>query len=229
MSDQDDIFRKFAEAEKRAGQNVDPKDLLTKQEIHEFGIDIIYKYAQKEGYEVVDGTTDLNQNPQLILKKNGQLYFVMVKTSPADGTHLSYDRDLAMQVFNNAKPHNAKVIFAGVGLSCVGYGTALVRNKGFIVDFRGFEDIELISLNPEELLAFDQYRRIKWNLADNKKPKPEVVERVKKWISENENSVIVTKLRNKEVINIPDLNINIDYETVTDLMTLYPNQIFDEE
>ena len=229
MTEQDDIFRKFAEAEKRAGQNVDPKDLLTKQEIHEFGIDIIYKYAQKEGYEVVDGTTDLNLNPQLILKKNGQLYFVMVKTGPADGTHLTYDRDLAMQVFNNAKPHNAKVLFAGVGLSCVGYGTALVRNKGFMVDFRGFEDIELVSLNPEQLLAFDQYRRIKWNLDDNKKPKPEVVERVKKWISENENSVIVRKLRNKEIVNIPELKINLDYQTVTDLMTLFPDQIFDEK
>jgi len=228
MSDQDDVFSKFAEAEKRAGQNVDPKDLLTKQEIHEFGIDIIYKYAQKEGYEVVDGTTDLDLNPQLILKKNGQLYFVMVKTGPADGTHLTYDRDLAMQVFNNAKPHNAKVLFAGVGLSCVGYGTALVRNKGFMVDFRGFEDIELVSLNPEQLLAFDQYRRIKWNLDDNKKPKPEVVERVKKWISENENSVIVRKLRNKELVNIPELKISIDYQIVTDLMTLFPDQIFDE-
>jgi|GEM_PF-3421096 len=229
MTEQDDIFGKFAEAEKRAGQNVDPKDLLTKQEIHEFGIDIIYKYAQKEGYEVVDGTTDLNLNPQLILKKNGQLYFVMVKTGPADGTHLTYDRDLAMQVFNNAKPHNAKVLFAGVGLSCVGYGTALVRNKGFMVDFRGFEDIELVSLNPEQLLAFDQYRRIKWNLDDNKKPKPEVVERVKKWISENKNSVIVRKLRNKEIVNIPELKIDIDYQTVTDLMTLFPDQIFDEK
>lgn len=228
MSDQDDVFSRFAEAEKRAGQNVDPKDLLTKQEIHEFGIDIIYKYAQKEGYEVVDGTTDLNLNPQLILKKNGQLYFVMVKTGPADGTHLTYDRDLAMQVFNNAKPHNAKVLFAGVGLSCVGYGTALVRNKGFMVDFRGFEDIELVSLNPEQLLAFDQYRRIKWNLDDNKKPKPEVVERVKKWISENENSIIVRKLRNKEIVNIPELKISIDYQIVTDLMTLFPDQIFDE-
>jgi len=202
---------------------------LTKQEIHEFGIDIIYKYAQKEGYEVVDGTTDLNLNPQLILKKNGQLYFVMVKTGPADGTHLTYDRDLAMQVFNNANPHNAKVLFAGVGLSCVGYGTALVRNKGFMVDFRGFEDIELVSLNPEQLLAFDQYRRIKWNLDDNKKPKPEVVERVKKWISENKNSVIVRKLRNKEIVNIPELKINLDYQTVTDLMTLFPDQIFDEK
>lgn len=229
MSDQEDIFRKFAEAEKRAGENVNPNDLLTKQEIHEFGIDIIYKYSQQEGYEVVDGTTDLNLNPQLVLKKNGQLYFVMVKTGPADGTHLTYDKDLALQVFNNAKPHNAKVLFAGVGLRCVGYGLALVRNKGFQVDFRGFEDVELVSLKPEELLAFDNYKRIKWNLDENQKPKNEVVERVKRWLAENENSIIVKKLRNKEVINIPDLNANLDYQTVTDLMTLFPNQIFDEK
>lgn len=229
MSDQEDIFRKFAEAEKRAGENVNPNDLLTKQEIHEFGIDIIYKYSQQEGYEIVDGTTDLNLNPQLVLKKNGQLYFVMVKTGPADGTHLTYDKDLALQVFNNAKPHNAKVLFAGVGLRCVGYGLALVRNKGFQVDFRGFEDVELVSLKPEELLAFDNYKRIKWNLDENQKPKNEVVERVKRWVAENENSIIVKKLRNKEVINIPDLNANLDYQTVTDLMTLFPNQIFDEK
>lgn len=229
MSDQEDIFRKFAEAEKRAGENVNPNDLLTKQEIHEFGIDIIYKYSQQEGYEVVDGTTELNLNPQLVLKKNGQLYFVMVKTGPADGTHLTYDKDLALQVFNNAKPHNAKVLFAGVGLRCVGYGLALVRNKGFQVDFRGFEDVELVSLKPEELLAFDNYKRIKWNLDENQKPKNEVVERVKRWLAENENSIIVKKLRNKEVINIPDLNANLDYQTVTDLMTLFPNQIFDEK
>ncbi|MCZ2102593.1 MAG: hypothetical protein LC107_13775 [Chitinophagales bacterium] len=229
MSDQEDIFRKFAEAEKRAGENVNPNDLLTKQEIHEFGIDIIYKYSQQEGYEIVDGTTDLNLNPQLVLKKNGQLYFVMVKTGPADGTHLTYDKELALQVFNNAKPHNAKVLFAGVGLRCVGYGLALVRNKGFQVDFRGFEDVELVSLKPEDLLAFDNYKRIKWNLDENQKPKNEVVERVKRWVAENENSIIVKKLRNKEVINIPDLNANLDYQTVTDLMTLFPNQIFDEK
>ena len=213
----------------RAGQNVDPKDLITEQEVHEFGIDVIYKYAQQEGYEIVAGSTELNENPQLVLKKNGQLYFVMVKTGPGDGTHLTYDKDLALQVFNNAKPHNAKVLFAGVGLYCVGYGFTLVRNQGYKVDFRGFEDVELVSLNPDELLAFDNYKRIKWNLDENQKPKSEVVERVKRWVTENENSIIVKKLRNKEVINIPDLNVKLDYDIVTDLMTFFPNQIFDEK
>jgi len=228
MTDQEEMFKKFREAEMRAGQNVDPKNIMTKQEIHEFGIDVIYKYAKQEGYEVVAGSTQLNENPQLVLKKNGQLYFVMVKTGPGDGSHLTYDKDLALVVFNNAKPHNAKVLFAGVGLYCEGDGFTLVRNQGYKIDFRGFEDVELISLKPEELLAFDQFRRIKWNLDDNKKPKPEVVERVKKWISENENSVIVSKLKNKEVVNIPDLKIEVDYDIVTDLMTLFPKQIFDE-
>jgi hypothetical protein len=229
MSDKEEMFRKFREAEMRAGQNVDPKNIMTEQEVHEFGIDVIYKYAQQEGYEIVAGSTELNENPQLVLKKDGQLYFVMVKTGPGDGTHLTYDKDLALQVFNNAKPHNAKVLFAGVGLYCVGYGFTLVRNQGYKVDFRGFENVELVSLKPEVLLAFDNYKRIKWNLDENQKPKNEVVERVKRWVSENENSTIVRKLRNKEVINIPDLNVTIDYQTVTDLMTLFPNQIFDEQ
>jgi hypothetical protein len=229
MTDQEEMFRKFREAEMRAGQNVDPKNIMTEQEVHEFGIDVIYKYAQQEGYEIVAGSTELNQHPQLVLKKNGQLYFVMVKTGPGDGTHLTYDKDLALQVFNNAKPHNAKVLFAGVGLYCVGYGFTLVRNQGYKVDFRGFEDVELVSLKPEELLAFDNYKRIKWNLDENQKPKNEVVERVKRWIAKNENSIIVKKLRNKEVINIPDLNMDLDYDTITDLMTLFPNHIYEEK
>ena len=229
MTEQEEMFRKFREAEIKAGQNADPKNIMTEQEVHEFGIGVIHKYALQEDYEIIAGSTELNQNPQLVLKKNGQLYFVMVKTGPGDGTHLTYDQDLALQVFNNAKPHNAKVLFAGVGLYCVGYGYTLVRNKGYKVDFRGFEDVELISLKLEQLLAFDQYKRIKWNLDENEKPKPEVVERVKHWVSENENSIITKKLRNKEVINIPDLKVNLDYQTITDLMTVFPNQIFDEE
>ncbi|MBC8489137.1 MAG: hypothetical protein H8D45_24210 [Bacteroidetes bacterium] len=225
----DDLYRKFAEAERRAGQNIDPKNLMTKEEIHEFGIDVIYKYAKQEGYEVINGSTDINQHPQFVLRKNGQIFFVMVKTGPGDGTHLTYDKDLAMQVFNNAKQHNAKVLFAGVGLYCVGFGFTLVRNQGYKVDFRGFEDVELVSLKPEELLGLDQYKRIKWNLDENKKPKPEVIASVKRWVAENENSIIVKKLKNKEVVNIPELNVNIDYQTVTDLMTLFPNQIYDIE
>lgn len=200
-AEREDMFRK---AEIEAGQNVNPKDIMTKQEIHEFGLDVVVKYAKQEGFEVIDGTTNLDESPQIVMKKSGQLYFAIVKTVPAVGVHLTYDKDLAIKIYKNAKSHNAKVVFAGVGLYCVGYGLTLVRNQGFKVDFRGFEDVETVTLDPEELLSFSQYKRIKWNLDENKKPKQEVTERVKRWVSNNENSKIVKKLRNKEIINIPN-------------------------
>lgn len=55
----------------KAGQNVDPKNIMSEQEVHEFGIDVIYKFAQQEGYEIVAGSIALNQIPQLVVKKNG--------------------------------------------------------------------------------------------------------------------------------------------------------------
>jgi hypothetical protein len=227
--EKEELHRKFRDAEMEAGRNVDPKKIMSNQEVHEFGIDIIAKYAKKTGYEIISGSTNINQHPQLILKKDGQVFFVMIKTGAGDGTHLSYDQNLAFQVFDNAKHHNAKVLFAGVGLYCVGFGFTLVRNGMFMVDFRGFEPVELLSIKREELSSFNQYRRIKYNLDESQKPKSEVVERVKRWLSDNENSIVVRKLRNKDVINITDLNEKIDYQTVTDLMTLFPDQISDEK
>ena len=119
MTEQEEMFRKFREAEIKAGQNADPKNIMTEQEVHEFGIDVIHKYALQEDYEIMDGSTKLNQNPQLVLKKNGQLYFVMVKTGPGDGTHLTYDKDLALQVFNNAKPRGTD--FSNLLKSIIGF------------------------------------------------------------------------------------------------------------
>ena len=142
--EQDETFRKFREAEILAGQNVASENLMTEQEIHEFGVDTIYNYAKQEGYEIIDGSTNLNQNPQLVIRKEGQLYLVIVKTGPGDGTHLTYNKDIYIKVINTAKTHNAKVLFAGVGLYCVGFGYTLVRNQGYKVDFRGFENIEFV-------------------------------------------------------------------------------------
>jgi hypothetical protein len=224
---EEEMFRKFREAEIKAGQNVDPNEIMTLQEVHEFGIEIIENYSKEEGFEIVAVSNFLHENPQIVLKKDEQLYFVIVKTGPANGTHLTYDKDIALKVYNNAQSHHAKVLYAGVGLYCVGYGHTLVRNKGFKIDFRGFEDVDLIPLDLEDLLAFDQYKRIKWNLDENKKPKPEVIEKVNLWISNNEESIVVQKLRNREIVNIHELKLQLDYQTITDLMTIYPDLIFE--
>lgn len=123
--------------------------------------------------------------------------------------------------------HHAKVLYAGVGLYCSGYGHTLVRNQGYQIDFLGFEEIGLISMDSQELLAFDQYKRIKWNLDETNKPKRGVIKKVHRWIQENDESIIIQKLANNEIVNISDLNIHLDYNIIIDLMTIYPKQIFE--
>jgi hypothetical protein len=226
MNEKVEISRKFREAEIKAGKDADPSTVMTAQEMHELGIKLIQKYALQEDYEILAGDIELGKNPQLVIQKNEQLYFVMIKTCPGDGSHLMYDIDTALEVFNKAKLHNARFLFAGVGLYCAGFGFTIVRNQEYKIDFRGFEDVDLISIEPEELLAFRQYQRIKWNLDENKKPKQEVLNRVQYWIAQNEDSIIVKKLKNKEIVSISSLGIKLDYQVVTDLMTIFPDQIY---
>ena len=121
---------------------LNPDEIMTLQEIHEFGIDIISNYVEKEGYEIVAGSLNINENPQLVIRKNEILYFVMITTGAGKSNELYYDKNIALQVFNRSKAHNAKALYAGVGLYCLAYGEILVRKKGYIVDFVGFKTIE---------------------------------------------------------------------------------------
>lgn len=229
----EDIARFKAWLEKRK-QNLNNSvpfkegELLTKEEIHEFGIRIIYDYAKKEGYEILDVEQRIDKLPQLIIRKDGKTFFVMVKTGPADGTHLTYDKDIAHQYYRTAENHGCELLFAGVGLACIGYGNHLLREKPYNVDFRGFEDVSIIGIEPDQLLAFEKYKRIKWNLDSNKKPKSEVVLRVNKWLSENQGHVIAQKIKRGEVFNVKDLNTSLSYDIITDLMTIYFDQVYDE-
>lgn len=129
-----------AESKKEIILNLD--EIMTLQDIHEFGIDIISNYAEKEGYEIVAGSLNINENPQLVIRKNEILYFVMVSTGAGKSNELYYDKNIALQVFNRSKAHNAKALYAGVGLYCLAHGEILVRKKGYIVDFVGFKTIE---------------------------------------------------------------------------------------
>ena len=95
MTEVEELFRKFSYADTTASQNVDPNQIMTKQEVHDFGVEIIENYSQQEGFEIVSVSKLLNQNPQIVLKKSGELFFVMVKTGPADVSYKNYDKDLA--------------------------------------------------------------------------------------------------------------------------------------
>ncbi|WBX73470.1 Na(+)-translocating NADH-quinone reductase subunit F [Tenacibaculum pacificus] len=92
--------------------------VLTKQELHNLGMNIAGKKLQQMGYEFVAINSALKKHPQFVLYKKGEpTIFVLVKTTNNIQTPEDYDF-LWMETFKeHAKKQNAKIWFAGIGIA----------------------------------------------------------------------------------------------------------------
>ncbi|CAM1370062.1 Na(+)-translocating NADH-quinone reductase subunit F [Tenacibaculum soleae] len=91
---------------------------LTKQELHNLGMNIVGKKLQEMGYEFVAINSELKKHPQFVLFKKGEpTIFVLVKTTNNIQTPQEYDV-LWMETFKeHAKKQHAKIWFAGIGIA----------------------------------------------------------------------------------------------------------------
>ncbi|CAM1351478.1 Na(+)-translocating NADH-quinone reductase subunit F [Tenacibaculum crassostreae] len=91
---------------------------LTKQELHNLGMNIIGKKLQEMGYEFIAVNSELKKHPQFVLFKKGEpTIFVIVKTTNNIQSPQEYDV-LWMETFKeHAKKLNAKVWYAGIGIA----------------------------------------------------------------------------------------------------------------
>ncbi|OIO16996.1 MAG: hypothetical protein AUJ54_10460 [Ignavibacteria bacterium CG1_02_37_35] len=92
-------------------------EIMTDSEMHEFGIEVVCNQIQKDGFTIDSVNPDKNINPQIVARKDGQLSFIVVRTTcyPQKGT---IDSDLLFeQLVHNADKHNAVLYFAGVGIA----------------------------------------------------------------------------------------------------------------
>ena len=96
------------------------RELMTKEDIHAFGVEIVYKQLEKDGWRMqsADVKADLSSEPQIIADKDGELAFFIVRT----GIHPGRGRfEEGQEAFNNlvrhAKSHGASCYFASVGIA----------------------------------------------------------------------------------------------------------------
>ena len=54
--------------------------LMTKEEIHEFGLQILSRYLEANAYEIEMMHPNMQMFPHIIAKKNGQLVFIIAAT-----------------------------------------------------------------------------------------------------------------------------------------------------
>ena len=126
---------------------METKSTMTREEIHDFGVQIVYEEMVKQGYEILGANPSPAVTPQIVARKNGKLCFVVVRTDvyPNKG-RLADDREFFYNL-EHAERNNAVCYFAGIGIcnaaaTDAGDEAAMgvpVRDAGFYVDFDGLK------------------------------------------------------------------------------------------
>ena len=118
-------------------------DQMTKAEIHDFGVEVVFGFLQREGHEIVAVNTAPSVNPQIVAKKDGQLEFVVVRTAcyPDKGV---IDAPAKADCIEHAVKSGAICYFASVGIANASGSNdaemALpIKGAGYHVAFNGIE------------------------------------------------------------------------------------------
>lgn len=96
------------------------KQLMTADEINAFGVEIVYKQLEKDGWkiETVDIEADLCSEPQIVAAKDGELAFFVIRTGMHPGRgRFDEGQDAFETLVRHAANHGASCYFASVGLA----------------------------------------------------------------------------------------------------------------
>jgi hypothetical protein len=92
------------------------KEILTKAEIHHFGIEIVQSQMQQDGFEIIGVNPSMTVTPQIVARRNGRLCFVVVRTDfYPNRAGLTDEREFFYNL-DHAEKNNALCYFAGLRL-----------------------------------------------------------------------------------------------------------------
>ena len=141
--------------------------LMSSEEIHAFGIDVIIPCVQKEGVEIKGVSRDPSMIPQIVGERWGSLAYIYVQTAvyPDKGKLSEEDFMLYMDWANT---HQATPFFASVGIACMHYPDKTevetdedmrlpIRNGGFAVAYEGL----LVMASSDRVKVWDEDGRLR--------------------------------------------------------------------
>lgn len=130
---------------------MDNLQLMTQQDIHAFGVEIVYKQLEKDGWviESADVLADLHSEPQIVANKDGELAFFIVRTGMYPGRgRFDEGQDAFNNLVHHATAHGASCYYASVGIANSEGKTdeemsVPVKGVGYNVQFDGLVRMEL--------------------------------------------------------------------------------------
>lgn len=132
------------------------KELMTPADIHAFGIEIVFKQLEKDGWVIdsADILADILTEPQIVAKKDGELAFFVVRTDiyPKRG-RFEEGPDAFNYLVRHANAHGASCYFASVGIANSEGETdeemsIPVKGVAYHVEFNGLVKMELPPSDP---------------------------------------------------------------------------------
>ena len=124
---------------------------MTPADIHAFGVEILYKQLEQDGWVIdsADVLADLRTEPQLVAKKEGELAFFIVRTDvyPKRG-RFEEGTEAFETLVRHAKAHGASCYFASIGIANSEGETeeamsVPVKGVGYNIQFDGLIRMEL--------------------------------------------------------------------------------------
>jgi len=132
-------------------QIMDERELMTPADIHAFGIEIVFKQLEQDGWVVnsADVAADIATEPQIVASKDGELAFFVVRTGMYPGRGRFEEGQGSFETLvRHAKEHGASCYFASVGIANSEGKTeeemsVPVKGVGYNVEFDGLVKMEL--------------------------------------------------------------------------------------
>ncbi len=92
---------------------------MTEEDVHAFGVEIVYKQLQEAGWQIesADVLADRNLHPQIIANKDGETGYFVVRTAIHPGRGRIEGEEVFSHLVTLAKNHGASCYFASVGIA----------------------------------------------------------------------------------------------------------------
>lgn len=121
-------------------------NIMSDEEIHEFGVNIVLDDMRKNSYTILSVNTGRNSNPQIIAKKSNKIFHILVRTACYPNKGLIESRQLCDHLYQRAKRANITCYVASIGIANSNGTTDLemsipIRGAGFYVAYDGLEEL----------------------------------------------------------------------------------------
>ncbi len=116
------------------------------EELHQFGLRFMYQELLKNKFEVLSVEPDLETFPQIVARKENQLYFIVVQSATYPEVGDLPTNHQIKRIREHAEKHNALTKFASLGLANADAKNETeksILNKGneFLINYSGLKEL----------------------------------------------------------------------------------------